>query len=58
MTKACYAARYEHTDDTSGFGVLATLAGLFPERNVVGIHSVDLVWGLGTLHCSTQQEPQ
>jgi agmatine deiminase len=37
--------------------VLATLAGLFPDRAVVGIHAVDLVWGLGTLHCLTQQEP-
>ncbi len=26
-------------------------------RAVVGIHAVDLVWGLGTLHCLTQQEP-
>jgi agmatine deiminase len=25
---------------------------------VVGIHAVDLVWGLGTLHCMTQQEPK
>jgi agmatine deiminase len=36
---------------------LNTLAELFPGREVVGIHSVDLVWGLGTLHCLTQQEP-
>jgi len=36
---------------------LATLAGLFPTRRVVGIHAVDLVWGFGTLHCMTQQEP-
>lgn len=36
---------------------LDTLASLFPDRRVVGIHSVDLVWGLGTLHCLTQQEP-
>ena len=36
---------------------LNTLAGLFPTRRVVGIHAVDLVWGLGTLHCLTQQEP-
>ena len=36
---------------------LGILADLFPEREVVGIHSVDLVWGLGTLHCMTQQEP-
>ena len=37
---------------------LNTLARLFPDREVVGIHSVDYVWGFGTLHCSTQQEPQ
>jgi agmatine deiminase len=36
---------------------LGTLADLFPDRTVVGIHAVDLVWGLGTLHCLTQQEP-
>jgi agmatine deiminase len=36
---------------------LDTLASLFPDRQVVGIHSVDLVLGLGTLHCLTQQQP-
>jgi len=36
---------------------LNTLAELMPSHRVVGIHSVDLVWGLGTLHCLTQQEP-
>jgi agmatine deiminase len=36
---------------------LATIAELFPDREVVGIHAVDLVWGLGTLHCLTQQQP-
>ncbi len=36
---------------------LDTLARLMPSRTVIGIHSVDLVWGLGTLHCLTQQEP-
>ena len=36
---------------------LETLARLMPSRTVVGIHAVDLVWGLGTLHCLTQQEP-
>lgn len=33
------------------------LAECFPDRAVVGIHAVDLVWGLGTLHCLTQQQP-
>jgi agmatine deiminase len=36
---------------------LGTLARLFPDREVIGIHAVDLVWGLGTLHCLTQQQP-
>ncbi len=36
---------------------LGLLAELFPKRRVVGIHAVDLVLGLGTIHCSTQQEP-
>lgn len=36
---------------------LGILAELFPNRKIVGIHAVDLVWGLGTLHCLTQQEP-
>jgi agmatine deiminase len=36
---------------------LNILAGAFSDREVVGIHSVDLVWGLGTLHCMTQQQP-
>ena len=36
---------------------LHTLAKLFPGREVVGVHCRDLVLGLGTLHCMTQQEP-
>jgi agmatine deiminase len=36
---------------------LNTLATLFPDREVVGIASRDLVLGLGTLHCMTQQQP-
>jgi agmatine deiminase len=36
---------------------LGTLAELIPDRPVIGIHAVDLVWGLGTLHCLTQQQP-
>jgi agmatine deiminase len=33
------------------------IAEAFPQRTVIGIHAVDLVWGLGTLHCLTQQQP-
>jgi len=36
---------------------LGTLAEIFTDRPVVGIHAGDLVWGLGTLHCLTQQQP-
>lgn len=37
---------------------LNTLAALFPGRQVTGIYCGDLVLGLGTLHCMTQQQPQ
>ena len=36
---------------------LSILAQLFPRREVIGIHSLDLVWGLGAMHCLTQQQP-
>jgi agmatine deiminase len=36
---------------------LNTLAELFPTRAVVPIYSGDLIWGLGTMHCMTQQQP-
>lgn len=36
---------------------LSVLQGLFPSRKVVGIDCRSLVWGLGAVHCVTQQEP-
>ncbi len=36
---------------------LGILAELFPKRKVVGIHCLDLVLGLGSIHCSTHHEP-
>ncbi len=36
---------------------LNTLAECFPDRTVTGIHCTDFIWGLGALHCMTQQEP-
>ncbi len=37
---------------------LNLLAELFPGREIVPIYSRDLVWGLGTIHCMTQQQPE
>ena len=45
-------------NDANDVVALRTLTDLFPGRQVIGIHARDLVWGLGTLHCLTQQEPQ
>ncbi len=36
---------------------LNTLAQLFPEREIVPIYSGDFIWGLGAMHCMTQQQP-
>jgi len=44
-------------NDANDRHALNIIAGCFPGREVVGIHAVDLVWGLGTLHCLSQQEP-
>jgi agmatine deiminase len=44
-------------NDANDRVALNTLADLMPSHRVIGVHAVDLVWGLGTLHCLTQQEP-
>lgn len=36
---------------------LEILQGCFPGRKVVGLDSTDLIWGLGSFHCLSQQEP-
>ncbi len=36
---------------------LGRLSELFKDREVTGIHAVDLVWGLGTIHCLTHEQP-
>tara|TARA_Y100000310_G_scaffold339833_1_gene433746 strand:+ start:77 stop:1042 length:966 start_codon:yes stop_codon:yes gene_type:complete len=37
---------------------LEILQGLFTDRKVIGIDSTDIVWGLGSFHCLSQQEPK
>ncbi len=44
-------------NDANDRVALNKLAELFPDRRVIGIASTDLVLGLGTLHCMTQQQP-
>jgi agmatine deiminase len=44
-------------NDRADAAALGLLSELFPDREVVGIHCRDLVLGLGSIHCSTQQEP-
>jgi agmatine deiminase len=44
-------------NDSNDRFALDTLAEQFPSREIVPIYSGDLVWGLGTMHCMTQQQP-
>lgn len=44
-------------NDSQDRVALGILSECFPDREVVGFHAVDFVWGLGTVHCATQQEP-
>jgi len=44
-------------NDPNDEKALAIIQGCFPTRRVVGIDSVDIIWGLGSFHCLSQQEP-
>jgi agmatine deiminase len=44
-------------NDPHDRAALGILSELITDRPVVGIHAVDLVWGLGTLHCLTHEQP-
>jgi agmatine deiminase len=37
---------------------LDTLSTCFPDRKIIGISAIDLIWGFGTLHCLSQQIPE
>ncbi len=44
-------------NDANDRVALDILADLFPDRDVIGIYSGDLIWGFGAMHCMTQQQP-
>jgi agmatine deiminase len=44
-------------NDPNDRKAMSVLAEVFPGRKVTGIHCGDLIWGLGALHCMTQQQP-
>jgi agmatine deiminase len=53
-----YAVLVPTFNDPNDRIALGLLSELFPDRKVVGIHSVDLVWGLGAIHCLTKEQPK
>jgi agmatine deiminase len=44
-------------DDPNDRVALGIIGEIITDRPVIGIHSLDLVWGLGTLHCLTHEQP-
>ncbi|MBI3881226.1 MAG: agmatine deiminase family protein [Verrucomicrobia bacterium] len=45
---------YRHANDRVA---LDTLQKVFPSRRIIGVDSTELIWGLGSFHCISQQEP-
>jgi len=43
--------------DSADEVALSILRQCFPQRRVIGIDCRELIWGLGTFHCLTQQQP-
>jgi len=45
-------------EDRNDDRALDILQKCFPDRKVVGLNSIDIIWGLGSFHCLSQQEPE
>jgi agmatine deiminase len=43
--------------DVNDDKALEIIRGVFTDRKVIGIDSTDIIWGLGSFHCLSQQEP-
>ena len=52
--KVVLAPIFGHANDTRALEILHRV---FPDRRVIGINCEPLVWGMGTIHCVTQQQP-
>ena len=52
--RAVLVPTYRHPNDARACEILQSL---FPERKVMAIDCADLIWGLGAIHCVTQQQP-
>lgn len=44
--------------DRADDAALQLLQDCYPDRTIVGVDAIDIVWGLGAFHCMTQQQPQ
>jgi agmatine deiminase len=52
--KSVLVPTYRHMNDERACAVLQKM---FSDRKVIGIDCVELIWGLGSIHCVTQQQP-
>lgn len=52
--KSVLVPTYRHENDAKACAILQRL---FPDRHVVGVDCTKLIWGLGSIHCVTQQQP-
>ena len=44
-------------NDKNDYKALGVIKDIFPDKDVIGINAVDLIWGLGTLHCLSHEIP-
>jgi agmatine deiminase len=54
LNKAVLAPTFNDSRDREALNILAEV---FPNREVIGVSAIDLIWGFGTLHCLSQQIP-
>lgn len=47
-----------YRDEKNDAKALELLVDCFPDRKVIGLDSTDIIWGLGSFHCLSQQEPE